>query len=128
MGVKFAHALGAHVVVFTTSPGKADDARRLDADEVVFSTDKPTMKAQRGRFDFILDAVSAQHDINALLSLLKLDGSLTLVGAPEQPLPAASFALIGGRRRLAGSAIGGIAETRRCSTSAPGTASPATSS
>ena len=112
MGVKFAHALGAHVVVFTTSPGKADDARRLGADEVVVSTDKAAMKAQRGRFDFILDAVSAQHDVNAFLALLKLDGTLTLVGAPEHPLPVASFALIGGRRRLAGSAIGGIAETQ----------------
>ncbi len=112
MGVKFAHALGAHVVVFTTSPGKAEDARRLGADEVVVSTDKAAMKAQRGRFDFILDAVSAQHDVNAFLALLKLDGTLTLVGAPEHPLPVASFALIGGRRRLAGSAIGGIAETQ----------------
>jgi len=112
MGVKFAHALGAHVVVFTTSPGKTDDARRLGADEVVVSRNEDEMKSHAGSFDFILDTVSAQHDINAYLALLKRDGNLTLVGAPEKPLPVAAFNLLVGRRSLSGSLIGGIAETQ----------------
>jgi alcohol dehydrogenase (NADP+) len=112
MGVKFAHALGAHVVLFTTSPGKAADAKRLGADEVVVSKDADEMQKHANSFDFILDAVSADHDINAYLSLLKLDGTLALVGAPEKPLPVAAFNLILPRRQFAGSAIGGIAETQ----------------
>ncbi len=112
MGVKFAHALGAQVVVFTTSPGKADDARRLGADEVVVSRDASAMQAHRGSFDFILDCVSAAHDLNAYLNLLRVDGNLTIVGAPEKPLPVNAFSLIGGRRSLSGSAIGGLPETQ----------------
>lgn len=112
MGVKLAKAMGAHVVVFTTSPSKYDDAKRLGADEVVLSTDEDQMTAHAGSLDFILDCVSAQHDINAYLGQLGLDGELTLVGAPEKPLPIASFALLFGRKRLSGSLIGGLAETQ----------------
>lgn len=112
MGVKFARAFGAHVVLFTTSPGKIADGLRLGAHEVVVSKDTEAMKKHTASFDFILDAVSAQHDINAYLSLLKLDGTLTLVGAPEQPLPVSAFNLLLPRRNFAGSAIGGIAETQ----------------
>lgn len=112
MGVKFARALGAHVVVFTTSPGKVEDALRLGAHEVVLSSDKQAMRARQRQFDFILDAVAADHDLNTYLSLLKLDGTMTLVGAPEHPLPVHSFNLLLPRRQLAGSAIGGIAETQ----------------
>jgi uncharacterized zinc-type alcohol dehydrogenase-like protein len=112
MGVKFAHALGAHVVLFTTSPGKTADGLRLGANEVVISKDAGAMAKHTGSFDFILDAVSADHDINAYLQLLKLDGTLTLVGAPERPLPVAAFHLLLPRRQFAGSAIGGIAETQ----------------
>jgi uncharacterized zinc-type alcohol dehydrogenase-like protein len=112
MGVKFAHALGAHTVVFTTSPSKKDDALRLGADEVVLSKDANEMQKHAGSFDFILDAVSAEHDLNAYLQMLRRDGSLVLVGAPEKPLPVAAFALLFGRRSLSGSAIGGIAETQ----------------
>jgi uncharacterized zinc-type alcohol dehydrogenase-like protein len=112
MGLKFAHAFGAHTVLFTTSPGKTEDAMRLGADEVVVSRDASEMEKHRNSFDFILDAVSAQHDINAYLNLLKLDGTLTLVGAPEKPLPVAAFNLLMPRRSFAGSAIGGIAETQ----------------
>lgn len=112
MGVKFARAFGAHVVLFTTSPGKIADGLRLGAHEVVVSKDADAMKKHQGSFDFILDAVSAQHDINTYLAQLKLDGTLTLVGAPEQPLPVAVFNLLLPRRNFAGSAIGGIAETQ----------------
>jgi alcohol dehydrogenase (NADP+) len=112
MGVKFAHALGAHTVVLTTSPGKKEDALRLGADEVVVSRNADEMAKHRGSFDFILDAVSAEHDLNALLGLLRRDGNLTLVGAPEKPLPVSAFGLIFGRHSLSGSAIGGIAETQ----------------
>jgi uncharacterized zinc-type alcohol dehydrogenase-like protein len=112
MGVKFAHAFGAHTVLFTTSPGKAEDARRLGADEVVVSKDADAMARRARSFDFILDCVSAQHDINAYLNLLKLDGTLTLVGAPEHPLPVSAFSLLLPRRNFAGSAIGGIPETQ----------------
>ena len=112
MGVKFARAFGAHVVLFTTSPGKVEDGLRLGAHEVVISKNTDEMKKHAGSFDFILDAVSADHDINAYLSLLKLDGTLTLVGAPELPLPVSAFNLMTGRRRFAGSGIGGIAETQ----------------
>jgi len=112
MGVKFAHALGAHVVVFTTSPGKKDDARRLGADEVVVSRNADEMRKHAGSFDFILDAVSADHDIAAYIQLLRRDGNITLVGAPSKPLAVPAFGLIFGRRSLAGSAIGGIPETQ----------------
>jgi uncharacterized zinc-type alcohol dehydrogenase-like protein len=112
MAVKLAHALGAHVVVFTTSPGKKDDAFRLGADEVVISRDSREMKSQKGSFDFILDAVSADHDIDAYIELLRPDGTITLVGAPEKPLSVAAFSLIIGRRSLSGSLIGGLPETQ----------------
>jgi uncharacterized zinc-type alcohol dehydrogenase-like protein len=112
MGVKFAHALGAHVVLFTTSPNKKEDAFRLGADEVVISRNADKMAKHAGSFDFILDAVSADHDINAYLNLLRRDGNLTLVGAPEKPLPVAAFNLLFGRRSLSGSPIGGTAETQ----------------
>jgi uncharacterized zinc-type alcohol dehydrogenase-like protein len=112
MGVKFAHAFGAHTVVFTTSPKKTEDALRLGADEVVVSRNADEMKKHAGTFDFILDAVSAEHDINAYLELLGRDGNLTLVGAPPKPMGVSSFALIVRRRSLSGSAIGGIAETQ----------------
>src|SRR4051794_29873657 len=112
MGVKFAHALGAHVVVFTTSPSKKEDALRLGADEVVVSRNSDEMNKHTGSFDFILDAVSAEHDINAYIELLARDGTLTLVGAPAKPLGVLSFGLIMARRSLSGSAIGGIAETQ----------------
>jgi uncharacterized zinc-type alcohol dehydrogenase-like protein len=97
MGVKFAHALGAHVVVFTTSPSKKEDALRLGADEVVISRNANEMEKHAGSFDFILDAVSADHDINAYINLLRRDGNITLVGAPEKPLAVAAFGLIMGR-------------------------------
>jgi uncharacterized zinc-type alcohol dehydrogenase-like protein len=112
MAVKFAHALGAHVVVFTTSPNKKEDALRLGADEVVVSRHADEMKKQAGSFDFILDAVSADHDINAYIELLRRDSNITLVGAPEKPLAVAAFSLLFGRRSLSGSAIGGIPETQ----------------
>src|ERR1700729_4588697 len=112
MGVKFAHALGAHTVVFTTSPNKKEDALRLGADEVVVSRNAEEMKAHAGSFDFILDCVAADHDINAYIQMLTRDGNITLVGAPEKPLPVSAFALIMGRRSLSGSPIGGIAETQ----------------
>lgn len=112
MGLKFAKAFGAHVALFTTSPHKTADAVRLGADEVIVSTDRAAMQKHAGSFDFILDAVSADHDLNAYLQLLNLDGTMTLVGAPAKPATVASFNLIMGRRRLAGSAIGGIRETQ----------------
>jgi uncharacterized zinc-type alcohol dehydrogenase-like protein len=113
MGVKFAHALGAHTVVFTTSPSKKEDALRLGADEVVLSRDANEMAAHAGSFDFILDAVAADHDINAYIQLLRRDGNLTMVGAPEKPLAVGVFGLIFGRRSLSGSPIGGLAETQQ---------------
>jgi len=112
MGVKFAHAFGAHVVLFTTSPNKAADARRLGADEVVVSRNAEEMQKHAGSFDFLLDAVSAQHDVNAYLGLLKRNGTLTLVGLPPEPMGVAAFNLLMGRHSLAGSAIGGIRETQ----------------
>jgi uncharacterized zinc-type alcohol dehydrogenase-like protein len=112
MGVKLAHAFGAHVVVFTSSPGKQEDALRLGADEVVLSRDANEMQHHAGSFDFILDAVAAVHDINAYINLLRRDGNLTLVGAPEKPLSLGAFGLIMRRRSLSGSAIGGITETQ----------------
>ena len=112
MGVKFARAFGAHVVVFTTSPSKTEDALRLGADEVVNSRNEDEMQRQAGTFDFILDTVSAEHDINALIGLLGRDGNLTLVGAPDKPLGVSALGLIFGRKSISGSLIGGIAETQ----------------
>ncbi len=112
MALKFAHAFGALVVLFTTSPNKAGDAVRLGADEVVVSKNQAEMRKHAASFDFILDAVSAPHDLTAYLNLLKRDGTLTLVGAPPDPASIPAFTLIGKRRQLAGSAIGGIRETQ----------------
>jgi uncharacterized zinc-type alcohol dehydrogenase-like protein len=112
MGVKFARAFGAHVVVFTTSPGKKEDALRLGAHEVVISTDAEEMQKRAGSLDFILDTISADHDINAYVGLLGLDGNLTLVGAPEKPFPVSAFGLLFGRKSISGSLIGGIAATQ----------------
>jgi len=112
MGVKFAHAFGAHTVVFTTSPGKKEDALRLGADEVVISKNADEMAKHASSFDFILDAVSADHDINAYIQLLRRDGNITMVGAPEKPLSLSVFGLIMGRRSFSGSPIGGIPETQ----------------
>jgi uncharacterized zinc-type alcohol dehydrogenase-like protein len=112
MGVKFARAFNAHVVVFTTSPSKREDALRLGAHEVIVSTNPEEMQQHAGSFDFILDTISAEHDINSYLGMLGLDGNLTLVGAPEKPLSISAFALIFGRKSLSGSLIGGIKETQ----------------
>lgn len=112
MAVKFARAFGAHVVVFTTSPNKKDDAFRLGAHEVVLSRNADEMAKHGGTFDFILDAVAADHDINAYINLLKPEGNITLVGAPEKPLAVSAFSLILGRRSLSGSPIGSIKETQ----------------
>ncbi len=113
MGVKIAHAMGAHVVLFTTSQGKVADGKRLGADEVVLSRDAGAMKAHRGSFHFILDTVAAPHDLDAYVTLLGRDGTHCLVGAPELPHPSPGvFNLIMGRRSIAGSLIGGIAETQ----------------
>jgi uncharacterized zinc-type alcohol dehydrogenase-like protein len=112
MAVKLAHAFGAHVVVFTTSPNKKEDALRLGADEVVVSRNADEMQKHVESFDFILDAVSADHDINAYINLLRRDGNLTIVGAPPKPLGVSAFGLIMRRRSFSGSNIGGIAETQ----------------
>ena len=112
MGVKLSHAFGAHTVVFTTSPKKKEDALRLGADEVVVSRNADEMKKHAGSFDFILDTIAADHDVNAYLNLLAHDSTLTIVGAPTKPMPIFAFSLLMGRRNLAGSLIGGIAETQ----------------
>ena len=112
MGVKLAHAMGAHVVLFTTSAGKTEDAKRLGADEVVLSKDSAAMGRHVNSFDFILDTVSAPHDVNAYLELLRRDGTLTLVGVPENPPAVVPFNLIFKRRSFAGSLIGGVSETQ----------------
>ena len=112
MGLKLAHAMGAEVTLFTTSPGKTADARRLGAHRVIVSKDADAMAAEQATFDFILDCVSAKHDINAYLQLLRRDGTLVQVGAPPDPLPVQVFSLIFPRRNFAGSLIGGIAETQ----------------
>jgi uncharacterized zinc-type alcohol dehydrogenase-like protein len=112
MGVKLAKAMGAHVTVFTTSPGKKEDAKRLGADAVIVSRNVDEMKGAAGTLDYILDCVSAEHDIAALLACLKHDGEMTLVGAPEKPMQISAFALLMGRKKLSGSLIGGIAETQ----------------
>ena len=112
MGVKLAHAFGAQVTVFTTSPDKKADALRLGADDVVVSRNTDEMRKHTGRFDFILDTVSAEHDLNAYIGLLRVDGTITLVGAPPKPLGVTAFSLISGRRSVSGSNIGGIPETQ----------------
>jgi uncharacterized zinc-type alcohol dehydrogenase-like protein len=112
MAVKLASAMGARVVVFTTSPGKTEDAVRLGAHEVVVSRNTTEMQRHLGTFDFILDTVSAVHDLNTYLDLLRRDGTMTLVGAPDAPTPVATMRLLFGRRQLAGSIIGGIRETQ----------------
>ena len=112
MAVKFAHAFGAQVVLFTTSPGKTADAQRLGAHEVVVSKDEAQMAAHAGSFDFILDTVSAAHDVTPYINLLKRDGNMVLVGAPEKPLAIAAFPLLFKRRSFSGSLIGGLPETQ----------------
>ncbi len=112
MAVKFANAFGANVVLFTTSSNKTADALRLGAHEVVVSKNAAEMQKHAGSFDFILDTVSAEHNLNDYLDLLKRDGTLTLVGAPANPLPVAAFSLLFRRRQLAGSIIGGIRQTQ----------------
>ena len=110
--MKLAKAMGAHVIVFTTSQSKVDDARRLGADEVVLSKDASQMKRYKAKVDLVINAVSAEHDVNDYLDLVRVDGSLVLVGAPENPLPVEAFSLIPYRRSFAGSTIGGIRETQ----------------
>jgi uncharacterized zinc-type alcohol dehydrogenase-like protein len=112
MGLKFAHSLGAHVVQFTTSESKVEAAKKLGADEVVITKDADAFAKQAGSFDFVLDCVSASHDMNAYLGLLRLDGTLCSVGLPETPLSVAPFAILANRRSLSGSMIGGMAETQ----------------
>jgi alcohol dehydrogenase (NADP+) len=112
MAVKFAHALGAHTVVFTTSPNKKDDALSLGADEVVLSRDADQMNKHAGSFDFILDAVSAEHDVNAYIQLLSRDGNITLIGGVDKPHAISAFGLLFKRRSISGSLIGSIAETQ----------------
>jgi len=112
MAVKFARAFGANVVLFTTSPGKTADAMRLGAHEVVISKDPGQMQKHFASFDFILDTVAGNHNLNSYLDLVKRDGTLTLLGAPEAPLPVGAFGLLFKRRQLAGSLIGGIPETQ----------------
>jgi alcohol dehydrogenase (NADP+) len=112
MGVKLAHAMGADVTLFTTSESKVADGKRLGANRVVISKDARAMQAEARSYDFILDAVSANHDINAYLGLLKRDGTLVQVGAPPEPLSVQAFSIIFPRRNFAGSLIGGIAETQ----------------
>jgi uncharacterized zinc-type alcohol dehydrogenase-like protein len=112
MGVKLAKAMGAEVTVLSTSPSKRDDALALGATHFAATSDKSTFKSLRGQFNFILDTVSAPHDYNAYLGLLKLDGTMILVGVPEAPTPVAAFPLIARRRKLGGSLIGGIRETQ----------------
>ena len=112
MGVKLAHAMGAHTVLFTTSPGKVEDARKLGADEVVISRDEAQMAAHANSFDFIIDTAAANHDLTPYFALLKRDATMVQVGAPEHPMPINVFPLLMKRRNFAGSAIGGIRETQ----------------
>src|SRR5580765_470993 len=112
VAVKFAHALGAYVVVFTTSLNKKEDAIRLGADEIITSSDTDQMRKHARSFDFILDTVSAEHDINSYIQLLRRDGNITLVGAPDKPHAVSGFGLLSQRRSISGSTIGGLAETQ----------------
>lgn len=113
MAVKIAHAMGAEVTLFTTSPGKAEDAKRLGASEVIISKDRAQMKSVRGKFDFILNTVAAPHKLDPYVLTLKLDGVMVMVGLPDEPHPSPGMGpLIGKRRSIAGSLIGGIKETQ----------------
>jgi len=112
MGVKFGVAFGAEVTVLSTSPKKEADAKKLGAHHFLVTTDPEQVKAAKNSFDFILDTVSAEHDFNMYMSLLKTDGTHICVGVPSNPAPIAAFSLIGGRKSLAGSGIGGLAETQ----------------
>ncbi len=112
MGVKLAVSMGAEVTVFSTSPSKEEDAKKLGAHHFVVTKDAENMKPLTGKFDFILDCVSADHDLNMYLKLLKLNGAMVIVGIPETPAPVHAFSLIGNNRTLAGSGIGGIRETQ----------------
>jgi alcohol dehydrogenase (NADP+) len=112
MGLKFAHSFGAHVVQFTTSEAKIEDAKKLGADEVVISKDADAMAKHKGSFDFILDCVSAPHDVNAYLKLLRLNGTMCMVGLPDEPVSIEPFSTITNRRSFAGSMIGGMPETQ----------------
>jgi uncharacterized zinc-type alcohol dehydrogenase-like protein len=112
MAVQFSRAFGAHTVLFTTSAGKAADGRRFGATEVVMSKDAERMKEHAGSFDMILDTVAADHDVNAYLAMLKLDGAMVMVGAPPGPQGVNVLSLLLPRRHLSGSLIGGIGETQ----------------
>ncbi len=112
MALKFAHSFGAHVVQFTTSESKIEDAKKLGADEVVITKDPSALAKHAGSFDFILDCVAAQHNLNDYLNLLRLDGTLCSVGLPEQPLSIAPFSILANRRSLSGSMVGGMVETQ----------------
>jgi uncharacterized zinc-type alcohol dehydrogenase-like protein len=113
MGLKFAHSFGAETTLFTTSPGKEADAKRLGADYVVISKDPDAMAKEKSKYDFILDCVSAPHDLNEYLGLLRLDGTLCQVGLPDKPLPVSAFAIVQNRRSMSGSMIGGMPETQQ---------------
>jgi uncharacterized zinc-type alcohol dehydrogenase-like protein len=112
MGVKFGVAFGAEVTVLSTSPKKEADAKKLGAHHFVVTSDPEQIKAAQGSFDFILDTVSAEHDFNMYLSLLKTDGTMMCVGAPSKPAEISAFSLLAGRKSVAGSGIGGIKETQ----------------
>ena len=112
LAIKIAKAMGANVVVFTTSPSKVEDAKRLGADEAVLSTDAEQMKKYTRKLNFIIDTVSAKHDVNIYLNLLRHDGSVVLVGLPPEPLEVSAFSIVSGRHSFSGSNIGGIAETQ----------------
>ena len=112
MGVKFASAMGAHVVMITTSPEKGEDAKKLGADDVLISTDREATKAYKGKFDFLLDTIPVAHSLQPYLGLLKLDGTLVIVGAIEPIEGFHSGFLVGKRRRVSGSSIGGLPETQ----------------
>ncbi len=112
VAIKIAKAMGAEVIVFTTSPSKVEDAKRLGADEAVLSSDAEAMKKYSRKLHFIIDTVSAKHDVNAYLNLLRQDGSVVLVGLPAEPLEVNAFSVVSGRRSFSGSNIGGIAETQ----------------
>ena len=112
MGLKFAHSMGAETVLFTTSAGKVADGQKLGADEVVVTKDAAAVAKHKGSFDFILDCVSAPHDVNQYLDLLRLNGTMCLVGLPETPVTISPFSIITNRRSFSGSMIGGMAETQ----------------